>query len=401
MFKKLFRSSKTELAHGQSAAATGTITTTTASAAANAAATTVHPALRYAPQVVGLVTDPSLNRDSCASVVIDGRALWTCRDTQPISNGRPVFPIWSSSASWTTFNTSIANATNGSSRSLAMVDRQLLMTGSTGQKPFYPFGIDECGDNTAGGCPDGTRYAIWPDSPPMVASTKPDGSAVAYTWISRAHIRNDFSSVDPQPPATLYRIEYSRADTGLPAVTIVDEEFWPNGSIPFGVYGNVVRNGMAYLWGRSSAGIALARVPTDGVDDICQYEYWVNGAWTSDEPEFNDTTINIPNVSAGGQGTYYYSDAWQSYVWIGQPGLSIYPDFYITTAPDPTGPWTQPRHFYSAPGGNGTFPGYSLQAHPGLGSPGGNGIYLTYTRMDVDASGVAYYSTPLIEVQWA
>jgi hypothetical protein len=105
----------------------------------------------------------------------------------------------------------------------------------------------------------------------------------------------------------------------LPTVTLVNENFWLYGSVPYGVYGSVVKDGIAYLFGQPSNGhTALAKVPTGSIEDQSQYQFWVNGAWTSRMPGINDANINIPNVSAGGQGTYYFSTYWNKWVWIGQ-----------------------------------------------------------------------------------
>lgn len=62
------------------------------------------PTVSGTPQVLGNVSDLSITRDSCGSARFGNReALWTCHDSQPYSNGVPVLPIWSSSASWTDF----------------------------------------------------------------------------------------------------------------------------------------------------------------------------------------------------------------------------------------------------------------------------------------------------------
>jgi hypothetical protein len=95
-----------------------------------------------------------------------------------------------------------------------------------------------------------------------------------------------------------------------------------------------VQGGTAYLWGQGSdKNVALARVSVGSIEDASQYEFYVNGSWTSKKPALGNTAAKIENASAGGQGTYYYSQPWQSYVWIGQAGISVSADFYITTAP--------------------------------------------------------------------
>ncbi|KAI1366319.1 hypothetical protein F5Y08DRAFT_337711 [Xylaria arbuscula] len=367
--------------------------------------------------VIGNVADPAINRDSCGSTRVGDRVFWTCRDSQPFdSNGVPILPLWASSASWSNIN---ADGTP-----------DLLQYGGGGsQDPYFPYQADECNTNTAGSCADGTRYALWPDSPPLVTST--DGNAVtAYTWIPITPIQpfylvhtnhftgfylanaivilidSSFSTSDPDPATSLYKMTYSLDNSdrdALPTVSLVDENFWLYGGIPYGAYGSVVKDGTAYLFGKPSNGnIALAKVPAGSIEDKSQYQYWVNGAWTSSLPGLNDATVNIPNVSAGGQGTYYFSDFWNKWVWIGQAGISVSADYFITTADEITGPWESSVNFYT--GETGTYPlgAYTLQAHPGLNSGGStatNEIYISHTKNDAYAD-TALYSTPLIHIEW-
>lgn len=128
--------------------------------------------------VIGNVADPAINRDSCGSVRINNRAFWTCRDSQPYdSNGVPTLPLWASSASWSNFNGDGTPA--------------LQQYGGGGSRdPYFPYQSDECNSNSAGSCDDGSRYALWPDSPPMVASTS-GNTVTAYTWIRKSHINGE------------------------------------------------------------------------------------------------------------------------------------------------------------------------------------------------------------------
>ncbi|KAI0456039.1 hypothetical protein F5B21DRAFT_523035 [Xylaria acuta] len=330
--------------------------------------------------VVGNVADPAINRDSCGSTRIGNRAFWTCRDSNPYdSNGNPILPIWSSSASWSNFN---ADGTPGLQQ----------YGGGGSQDPYFTYTAGECSDNSAGGCSDGSRYAIWPDLPPLVASTA-------------NNVVTAFSTNDPDPATSLYKLTYDLGTSdanALPKVTLVNEDFWTYGSIPFGNYGNVIKDGTAYLFGRPSNGVlSLAKVPVGSIEDRSQYQYWVNGAWTSSMPRINDANIEIPNGSAGGQGTYYFSTNWNKWVWIGQAAVSVSADFFITTADSITGPWESPVNFYSGQTGTYYLGAYSHQAHPGLNAAGTstNEIYISYTKNDVFGSSTLY-STPLIHIQW-
>ncbi|KAJ5832660.1 hypothetical protein N7474_000971 [Penicillium riverlandense] len=361
----------------------------------------VNPKVKGTPQVLGLVTDPSLDRDSCGSAKFNDRVLWVCRDTQNWGpNGLPTFPLITSSASWTEYNS------HGGPRLVTPAGAdtaEYLMYGDNNNQAFYPLVYDECNETQSGQCGDLSRYALWPDSPPMVTMTNPDASVLAYTWVKKSHIMPDLSTLIADPATSLYRVNYvpyRDGPTGLPQVEIVNETFWGENEIPYGDYGNVVQDGTAYLYGQNSNGtIALAKVDPLDIEKKWMYEYWDDGSWTSQQPASDDPSINIPNVTAGGQGTFYWSDSWQSFVWIGQHSRSVSADFYITTAPKPQGPWTEPVNFYSGVNGNYTLGAYTLQAHPSLTTPWGNDIYLTYTKTDV-VDGQAIYSHPLIHVQW-
>ena len=351
----------------------------------------VNPTVKGTPNVVGILEDPELNRDSCGSVKLDNRAFWVCRDSQHYDDdGIPILPLISATASWTNIN-----SVDGGS--------ELSMYGNNNDLSFYPLVDGQCNDNEAGLCDDSTRYPNWPDSPPLVTMTS-NGSIVAYTWVVNHHINPDLSELVPDPSAALYRVEYQpdrEGEDGLPQVAIIDGAFWAENEILYGAYGGLVRDDTAYLWGKTSGGtVALARVSAADVENKSAYEYWSNGNWTTEHPTIDDPNVGIPNVSAGGQGTYYYSEAWQSYVWIGQAGISVSADFFITTAPEPQGPWIEPVNFYSGETGNFVLGAYTLQANPALTGEGKNEIYLTYTKVDTVGDNVALYTTPLIHVEW-
>ena len=311
-------------------------------------------------QLLANVTDPAITRDSCGSCKIGDRALWTCRDTETWNGTEGVLPLITNTASWTDFNSDGTPAiiTNGPVGADSTGSNPiLLMYGGdpTTLPAFFPVLSDECPES--GSCTDGTRWAIWPNSPPMVISdeTGSGGTATAYTWIPKAHL-NFLTALIQEPARTLYKLTYtptSDNDT-LPSVSVVNENFWTQGQIGYGDYGNVVMNGTAYLYGQTDAGkgTALAKVPVGSVEDTTQYQYYVNGAWTSTMPGINDTSAIIANAGAGGQGTFYYSGYFDSYIWIGQQADSNVADFYITSAPDPEGPWIEPYQFYAGANGD-------------------------------------------------
>lgn len=354
----------------------------------------------------GPATDPALVRDSCGSVAWNtDRILWVCRDTQDLgSDGLPDFPVYTSSASYTNLNKdgSIPWKTVGSNE--FNYTSELIMYGNNHDKAFYPLTYDECNDNEAGQCGDTSRYALWPDTSPMVTVINADGSIVAYTVIRKSHILPDLSTVVNDPAASLYRV-YWDPQTGeksktLPQVEMVNETFWGQGEFAYGNYGNVMRNGTCFLYAKSDAGvISLARVSVGKVEDKSQYEYWVDGKWDKQMPNINRTGLNVP-ATAGGQGTFYYDDAMESYVWIGQPGFSVAPDFFITTAPEPWGPWIQPQHILTAQSGNYSLGAYSMQAHPAMrANPFSKDIYVSYTKNDIIGNR-NLYTQPVYRIEW-
>ncbi|KAM0248247.1 hypothetical protein ACHAQJ_009536 [Trichoderma viride] len=372
------------------------------------------PALvsQYRPQAksatrLANVTDPDVSRDSCGSVKMGSRTFWTCRDTAiRIPDTDQYGYVFTNTVGWTDNGSDGAPAIQAGGPVGAGSDGTndiLLMKGPRPSLPtFYPLGSNMC--PSSGVCDDGaTRWTSWPDSPPMVAETARDGTVTAYTWISNNHIASSgFQDLTTQPSVTLHKMTYKpNSDPNVvPAVTTVDNSFWEDNEIAYGTYGNVVKGGYAYLYGLLyPGGVALARVPVDSIEDKSQYEYYVHSRWTSTMPAINDPAAAIPNAGTTGQGTFYYSNRAQSYVWIGQSSPSIWADFYITTAPSPEGPWISPYLLYSGPNGDGDLPSYSLQAHPHMLREYDNGIYLTWTQY-FKPSTYAAYVTPLVYVSF-
>jgi hypothetical protein len=364
-------------------------------------------------EILGNATDDTINRDSCGTTRVFDRVLWVCRDTQPnVAPGHSqLYPVYSSSASWANFHFDGTPSTT-------------LYGGDHAYTAYYPYAADECPPDgpmvsqcpTTGACPgplnlEGLcsdrkkRYALWPDSPPLVSSEGglPGVEITAYTWIKKTFIGLDLTTYVDDPATSLYKVTYNhltRDPNTLPEAQLIDEEFWQQDAFPYGAYGNIVKNGVAYLLAQTSTRlVALARVPAHLMDRQSDYEFYVNG---SEMPGINDTGANIPNISAGGQGTYFFSYFWNKFVWIGQASPSVMADFYITVADKMEGPWEEPYHFYSGINGDYFLSAYSLLAHPAL-SPGGkvvsNEVYISYTKNDV-GFGTNIYTQPLIKVTW-
>jgi hypothetical protein len=370
------------------------------------------PTVQYRPQaksatLVANVTDPSVSRDSCGSVNMGGRTFWTCRDTAINLPGTDQYGwVFTNTVGWTDHHSDgspaiqtggpVGAGSNGT-------NNILLMKGPQPTLPtFYPLGSNEC--PTSGVCADGTsRWTSWPDSPPMVSNTASDGTVTAYTWISNNHISSSgFKVLVTQPSVTLHKMTY-KPNTNVnvvPTVKPVDTSFWKAGEIAYGTYGNVVNGGYAYLYGLLyPTGVALARVSVASIEDKTKYQYYVGGKWTSTKPAITNPLAAVPNAGTTGQGTFYYCSKAQSYIWIGQNSPSVWADFYISTAPNPEGPWITPYLLYSGPNGDADLPSYSLQAHHHLLRKTDDGIYLTWTQYFKPSTYNAYV-TPLVYVSF-
>jgi hypothetical protein len=382
----------------------------------------VQPSRRSTPspqftnvQLLGDIVDRNLQRDSCGSVRWGDRALWTCRDTELLINQSIPLLVYnntfagflSSSASYTGFKA------DGTPDIIAVTDDQygydheLVMYGNNNAKSFFPLASDECSGNEAGSCDDGTRFALWPSTPPSVTSEGSDGSIVAYTFLRVEHITSTLGVVNPDPPTSLYRMNWSPAVQGtgdvLPAVTLVEEQFWDLNSFAYGDYGTVTSDGYLYLYAETSNyKIALAKVPLGSVEDKSTYQYFVNGVWGQTRPaNVNDTSAYLDHPGAGGQGTYFYSEYYGCFVWLGQTAGSIESDLYVSTAPAPEGPWIDPYIIHTFPDGNYTLGAYSFQAHPGLlDNTSTDQMYITYNKNIALGDNFAVYTSPLYLVNF-
>ena len=109
--------------------------------------------------VLGNVTDPSLNRDSCSSAQFGDKVFWTCRDTQVLLENGNHFGLWANSAGWSErgFDGRPAVQQGGPIGVASTGSNTILpLKGPGPSLPlFYPLGPDMCPD--AGVCNDGSR----------------------------------------------------------------------------------------------------------------------------------------------------------------------------------------------------------------------------------------------------
>lgn len=369
-------------------------------------------------EVIANVTDPRVSRDGCVSNKVNkNRVLWTCGDTLVFNaaKNKLEFPLVVNTASWSDLNADgspkiirngpVGAGSNGSNPILLMYGRPT----ATDRKPFLPLTRpDACTINTAGNCEDGSRTVVWQNSAPMVQSSNPNGKTIAYTWTANFHLTKGVSATTKYPSYSLYRMTYDNKNPDreiLPENKLVDGAFWGENEIGYGEYGRVVRDGWAYLYGTTQyQNTALAKVPVAAVEKKNKYQYFVNGAWTSQQPKISDPAAIIPNAGAGKPGTFYYSPYFSKFVWIGQRNMSMSANFYMSTAPAAEGPWKAPVLIYSGQNGDGKFHSYGLKAHPALLGEQTKekktyGIYLTWKQAwNVTSTYAAGYVTPLIYV---
>lgn len=364
------------------------------------------PSVKHATYVAN-VSNPLLSRDSCGSTRISNRVFWACRDTSRLdeSTGKRTLPTVTNSASWTN-RTAFGHPSISKAATSQDTTRSLTMYGGHGNalSPYFPLVGSEC--PITGMCMDGTRWAVWPDQPPVIVQEADDGSATGYTWVRKVHLKS-LEVLNSEPAYTLYKTSYHSSDDldSLPTASIVDGEFWRPGEIGYGQYGSVLRDNVLYLYGQTNnKRTAIAKVSVDSVENRTAYQYYCNGAWTRIMPATSDPSVVIPYAGAGGQGTFYHSAFFDAYVWIGQPILSVSADFYITTAPAPEGAWEAPFQIFAGQNGDGEVAGgYSLQANPALlpsRDASESGMYLTWTQQWKAQTYGGVYVTPLVWVEF-
>ncbi|KAF7317433.1 hypothetical protein HMN09_00480000 [Mycena chlorophos] len=338
----------------------------------------------------GNLNNGNLNRDSCTSTGWSGgNVLWTCRDTQLLTNGVPGEGVVANTASWSV----IPSATQPGT---------LTLTSPEAYGPlFYPLESDEC--PTGGLCSDGTRWVGWPNTGPAVVFNY-NGGVSAYAFMQRQHLSG--LTVINTPSTTIYHVSQQSVDTSvLPSVSIDVSQFWSSSQIGYGSAHTVVQGNYAYLYGPTPNNqLAIARSTLTeflgALDNKSTYEYYVNGEWTSTAPTTSTANIGLENTSWGGsiQGTIYYSNKWESFVYIGGDD---YPDanFYISTAPAAEGPWTAGVKFYTGAQGSGSLPAYSCVAHPALTDGTGDYIFISWTTT-TGSGDATLYEQPLVRVDW-
>ncbi|ORX35531.1 hypothetical protein BD324DRAFT_609331 [Kockovaella imperatae] len=381
--------------------------------AAPAARNLLTPKLVKTPELKGVALDPNLIRDSCISTyeLIDGRVLWLCRDTIILKNqsipyyfehgqlfGGGAAGLVSSSASWSDQGLLGPDFVQpppqqGQKDVTSLYPAQLTQYGGSSiydqDLAYVPYQPDECdgipAGTSGGNCNDGTRYALWPDSPPVVTNTALDGTVTMHLYLRVPHT-GFLRIVDFYPPCSLFKLTYTpnTDKTVLPSISLVAQDFFPRYVFNYGDFAHAKDplGQTLYLWAQSFQGnYGLARVPVNAVEDLSQYEYYYsNGTgWSSVQPNVNQTEayVDIGGLGASGQATIYWNPFFGQYVAFGQLEGEFVANLYMSLASNPEGPWSDATLVYSfptGPSGN----GYTLAAHPEM-SLLPNEIYISYT----------------------
>lgn len=125
----------------------------------------VVPKVKGQPQLLGLVGDPALNRDSGGSARFGDRVLWTYRDTQLCGSDGKVqpLPIITSTASWTDYDPRGAPSLQSTGNADKLNTTVLRQYGATPKDcAYFPVAIEGSG-KCAGERADGSRNPFCTD----------------------------------------------------------------------------------------------------------------------------------------------------------------------------------------------------------------------------------------------
>jgi hypothetical protein len=105
--------------------------------------------------------------------------------------GQNAFPVIANSAGWTDVspdgllaqtNTPVGPGSTGSNWISVMYG-----TNTADLQEYFPISEEDCGSNH-GHCLDGTRWIVWPNSPPLAIEGNAGADTVAYSWIPKVSI---------------------------------------------------------------------------------------------------------------------------------------------------------------------------------------------------------------------
>ncbi len=170
-------------------------------------------------------------------------------------------------------------------------------------------------------------------------------------------------------------------------------EFWSGEQPTFGVWVEST-NEHLYMWGSLMTGMFLARVPPQQIEDLSAYEYLAE-APTLDRPnvrprwekKFKPSAVlfdSVPNEMSAAFNPHLRKHV--AIHALGREGQIV-----MRTAPERTGPWSEPQLVYEVKRDSPNTFVYAAKEHPELARDDGRRIFITFVNS-------ASYIPELLEV---
>lgn len=159
-------------------------------------------------------------------------------------------------------------------------------------------------------------------------------------------------------------------------------EFW-KGDVPtFGVFVEQIGDHL-YLWGSLATGMYLARTRSESIEDLNNYEYLI-AAPTLSRPDveprwsqtFEPTAMmfdSVPNEMSASYNAHLRQH-------VAFHSLHRESKIVMRTAPQITGPWSEPQIVYAPAKVEETDLIYAAKEHPELAAMGGRVLYITFVN---------------------
>jgi hypothetical protein len=159
-------------------------------------------------------------------------------------------------------------------------------------------------------------------------------------------------------------------------------DFWTGKQPTFGVWVEPTPEYL-YVWGSLMTGMFLARVPPERIEDLSAYEHLVE-APTHKRPdaaprwakEFNPSAVlfdSVPNEMSAAFNPHLRKHL--AVHALGREGKIV-----VRTAPQRTGPWSEPQVVYEVKRERPDTFVYAAKEHPELARDGGQRIFVTYVN---------------------
>jgi hypothetical protein len=240
----------------------------------------------------------------------------------------------------------------------------------------------------------GTVYGFWPG--PVVADPArhriifsygklcrggADGSPCASGFIG-VPIGTGFAQLDMNT-RTVTRIKVQNPDPSItsPELTGPDDTMmWPpDGTKTWGGGQMLIQGDTLYAWGGCTAQTnicGVAKVPVGQLQNRLAWRFYTgtsNGqpVWSANPAD----AVSVGEIDGAAGGTVQYVPALHGYLNTYMAGISGVAVFQ--TAPNPWGPWTDPKTMFTGDPTN-TLWDYAMFAHPEYATDGGLTQYITY-----------------------